>query len=436
MKESKYNFFFPYVNNNQLILAYNSFSNALAVMTDKNYDAFEKYLKGDQNALDKELKQKLEKGNFLINNNTDELMLIRHKMYQARYNTNALSLTLAPTSSCNFRCVYCYEKESLKDEVMSAKTQDAIIKLLEKQAPQISHFHVSWYGGEPLLALEIIESLTTRFLLLSQKYGFVYSADIVTNGYLLTSEVSKRIKQCNITRCQITLDGSAQTHNERRPLKSGKGTYKQIIKNLVAADSILPEIVLRVNIDENNADSIDEVTNTIRRLNLIHVKAYPAPIKATNGCYQNEVCFTRYSFQDFEYNYLIKQNDTTMIMSKYPTRRLNACCADYTNAFVINADGEMYKCWSDIGIKCYSIGNVSNGKRNLMNEILYLKDDPTQDRECCNCKFLPICLGGCPHERREKSEDRCVYKIELHRLYINRIAQILLEAKNCVHKPT
>ena len=41
----------------------------------------------------------------------------------------------------------------------------------------------------------------------------------------------------------------------------------------------------------------------------------------------------------------------------------------------------------------------------------YLLFDPTQDSKCRPCKFLPICMGGCPYFRQKQSPDNCyVYR--------------------------
>ncbi len=34
----------------------------------------------------------------------------------------------------------------------------------------------------------------------------------------------------------------------------------------------------------------------------------------------------------------------------------------------------------------------------------YMLYDPTEDEECGRCKFMPICMGGCPHSRIENNQ--------------------------------
>lgn len=50
-------------------------------------------------------------------------------------------------------------------------------------------------------------------------------------------------------------------------------------------------------------------------------------------------------------------------MTYYPKLINNFCGADSVNSFVIDAEGDIYKCWSDIGVKEHSIDNINNTKR-------------------------------------------------------------------------
>jgi uncharacterized protein len=59
-------------------------------------------------------------------------------------------LILFPTEECNFRCVYCYEDFAIGN--MQPWLIDATKALLSKKIPHLKHLHLSWFGGEPLVA--------------------------------------------------------------------------------------------------------------------------------------------------------------------------------------------------------------------------------------------------------------------------------------------
>lgn len=424
MKSSKYNFFYPYGVKSEKYIAYNSFSNALALLSNEKYHDFKKFEANQEYELDETFFSKLIKGNFIIDDNVNELELIREKMLRCRYNTSSLGLTIAPTLNCNFRCVYCYEKGCEKNGNMSEEVQRKIIEYVEVNAPTINSLVISWHGGEPLLAIDIIEHLTKEFLRITKKYNIEYSASIVTNGYLLNSEILDRLVICQIKHCQITIDGNRETHNERRPHVKGINTYDTIIQNACVASKFFP-VGVRVNIDKENRDAIFDVRKAINNEKYPNIAVHPAPIRVNNNCYMDDVCMKSTEFLEFEYQYIISIKDKNALLRKYPTSYGNSCCADSLTSLVISTDGDLYKCWSDIGRKSVSLGNILEGKFNITRSIQYSKYDPTRDKKCNKCKFLPICMGGCPRDVLDRPNDRCIHVKKLNKLYITAIASAL-----------
>ena len=87
------------------------------------------------------------------------------------------------------------------------------------------YFVYNWMGGEPLLALDVIEKLTMGALEIAAKREVEFSAKIITNGYLLTPAVAEKLVQdFKVDFFQITLDGMANTHNRKRPSLNGDPT--------------------------------------------------------------------------------------------------------------------------------------------------------------------------------------------------------------------
>ena len=88
-----------------------------------------------------------------------------------------------------------------------------------------------WYAGYRGTFQELIE--------LCEEKEITYSAGIITNGYLLTKENAERLKECQVGRVQITLDGPKEIHDVRRPLVNGNGTYDIIMKNIMDVKEVL-----------------------------------------------------------------------------------------------------------------------------------------------------------------------------------------------------
>lgn len=423
MKVSKYNMFY-FDESKDSYIAYNSFTNALAYISLANFRELEKYIYDPSYQLQPELINELVKGGFLTDDSFDELAILQHRINVNRYATSCLSLTIAPTSACNFRCIYCYEKGSENQSTMTVETQNALVAFVEDKAKYIKKLNITWYGGEPLLAMDIITSLSVRFMELAKKYKLDYSAAIITNGYLMTLETAHQLVKLGITSCQITLDGCEKNHNNKRPHMSGSGTFQQIISNVISLDN-LPELKtsLRINIDKNNLSAAHELNALLKSNQVNNILVYISPIRNSNDCHPLSDCMSKEEFFEFEFEKILAEKNDLKIMKKYPKLRGNVCCADAVGAYVIAADGEIYKCWSDIGRKNLSIGNICNKSWDIMNEILYIKYDPTQDRKCRSCKFLPICMGGCPFDVRTEKYDRCFYYESTLKKYLLEIAK-------------
>lgn len=421
LKSSNYNFFYP---NGEDIIAYNSFRNSLAILTSQDYKEYQNAINNEYEDKKTQTLDELIRCGFLIEDSYDELGIIKHRMNRSRYFTGVLGLTIAPTTCCNLRCIYCYEEKIHRDIVMDECTQQAIIDYVRKCSEKIDHLHISWYGGEPLLALNIIENLSDAFMQICEDKSIQYSASIVTNGYLLDKSTAQKLVDKKIFDCQITIDGDQESHNTRRPHCSGKGTYETIITNLINIDGIIPNISIRVNTDKNNMHGLSKICDIIKDNNLHNISPYASPIQDYSGNYCVGECFTQKAFLEYEYENLLQIGNQEMIMRKYPHIRSNACCADSMCAFVINADGKLYKCWSDIGSEELSLGNIQDGVINEMNAIRYLLDDPTNDSKCRECKLLPICMGGCPRKRKAGDADKCIYYEELNELYLKKYIQI------------
>ena len=259
MKLSSYNIYVE--KNDESVIVYNTRTMAFAKMKKENYQklivkSFDTF---DENTLDQ-----LICGGFVINDEVDELSIIKHNMNRARYSTEILSLTITPTMSCNFNCVYCFENRPDKSQ-MTQKTMDGIIEFVKSKLKKSQILRVTWFGGEPLLAFPCIEFLSREFIKICKDLNCKYSAIIITNGYLLTEEICAKLSELLITEVQITLDGVEIEHNARRPLRNGNGSYSRIINNLKLFSKYDTCIQIRINVDKKNGRTIkaliDEINN-------------------------------------------------------------------------------------------------------------------------------------------------------------------------------
>ena len=204
MKLSRYNFLKRY---DDTTIFFNAATCALAVV-DENFLRVLEDVKNnsyDEKNYDSQLIADMKSSGCLIEDDVDELERLEFYRNLAKYDMTNFGLTIAPTLDCNFRCKYCFEAHPKGK--MNSETQAALIKFVESRIERVKNFSVTWYGGEPLLAKEIIWHLSEKFLELCEKFSIEYEAFIVTNASLLEDSDVEQFKKYNINGAQITIDG-------------------------------------------------------------------------------------------------------------------------------------------------------------------------------------------------------------------------------------
>ena len=424
MKESYYNFFHPLKNGNVII--FNAKNCALAEVNDKYISLFDKIRNKSIffSEQEQEMLNELAEAGFVIDDPINKLANLKHLHYREKYNREFMSVTIAPTMDCNLACKYCFEER--KPGVMTERIQESLLKFLDNNLHNKNLLEVNWYGGEPLLAIDTIEKMVERIVELTNRKGCSFRQNMISNGYLINKEVAKRLKRIGIETIQVTLDGTREIHDSRRVLKDGKtGSFDKILQGLKEALSVGLNVVLRINIDKTNYYKIHDLLLCLKQHEIKNLKiAYGHVLPYTSLCEgYGENCFTKEEYADrvLEIQNMMLQENFKNESVIYPTPKLTYCSACNVNSFLLDVDGDMYKCWCDVGNKHDSFSNIEeydemqNEEQNE-NFLKWVNKTPFDDLECKKCKLLPICMGGCPkmaeQEQKKKSCDLWKYNIK------------------------
>lgn len=399
---SKYNKLIKLKNTN--VLLYNSISGALWEL---DADAYGKLMEVKEN-----IKNKTYKGDAAIHNHLadahvisslsdeDYLTLLKFQRLRRQASSKHISYTILPTLACNFNCRYCYES-SRPNLFMSKEVEEDILKLVSSQKDAV--FSIDWLGGEPLLGLDTIIRISES--LIANETAF--RSTLVTNGYLLDSETIKLLAcSLHVSQIQVTVDGTKEMHNANRPHIENINSYDKIIENLDFIHQNLSSlnhlsVSIRMNIDKNNSDDFIEFYQYFRKkYPQFHV--YPGIITASNGCLDRDHCL--YNQQELA-NFLIKtkQAKGIQILPFFSNEGGNTCIADTLHSFVIGPEGELYKCWNDVGLKDKIVGQIKEGsivRNNSILEAEYVSGtNPYEKENCKKCFLLPQCHGGCSNKK-------------------------------------
>lgn len=354
-----------------------------------------------------DLQQGLSCGGMIVDADRNEYQEVLAESLVARFDSTSLYLTIAPTMACNFHCPYCYEGASHSGSPMSTRTIDALATFVGDHYPGISSLHVTWYGGEPLLYPSLIEKITEE-LIHTLPAGCTYDAGVVTNGYLLTENVTDRLASCAVRNAQVTLDGSKDSHNARRFHTQGEDSYSRILDNITYACNVL-DVTIRANIDSTNmSDAYALLDELIRRDLSNKVDFYLAPVDFTDDDYPHACrCLDAQEFAEAESNFFLEavRRDFKVDLSGR-AMGTNICGAVMLNSYVVDPDGFLYKCWNDVGVKSQAIGSVFDRPSIGTPESKWLTYMPSQEK-CGDCFAFPLCMGGCPRSALKLGINRC-----------------------------
>lgn len=399
---SKRILFFNSKRNGYMLFCGNS--NSFYQIDEKNVPVIQKMIEtGDVSELSEEIYNEFVKSGVLLNEDDESFFnRIKYVSYLSRFDNSCLTLTLTPTMSCNFSCSYCYEGNRVKNIVMSDEVMESIISFIKIK--QVKTLNLYWYGGEPLCAWSKIVDFNERIKKLNIPN---YNQKIVTNGSLMDEEKIKYFIENDFKTIQITLDGNEEIQNKRRPMKNGGNSYKVIISNLDKAYTYCKDnkkninIVIRINIDQDNISIYPKLHKMLEERYDGMFCIYPAFVKnyLEADCHANN-CLTFEKSADFIINLAKEYGIYTFNL--FPKHNIvMGCPAQKVNTYVIDTEGNMYKCWDDIYIENRKLGNIVTGIKDIhnVNPMFILNSSGFENEKCKNCLFLFSCMGGCARSR-------------------------------------
>jgi uncharacterized protein len=400
MKSSKYNLFFGDHEGNRY--AFNGISGGLLMLSDKDSKKIQEILTTPPNLmseddLDSRIMNPLRDGGFIVDDKVDELEILKARNRIVRFSGKTLFLTIMTTHSCNFRCNYCFQDHY--SQSMSPEVQDLLVDFVSYSVKSCERLFIHWFGGEPLLCIPLIRSLSTQFMKICEANSCHYSASLSTNGYLLKENVAAELSQLGIKNIRVTLDGPPEIHNKRRPLADGHDTFDVILENILAASKYV-NMGLRINIDQENIRLVPALLDILEACKLgkgvlcDFVPTTPFASSCTNNCFSAVPDDNLWDSMKKIYEMALGRGIGLRLSSIIKARH---CSFDDANSLVINTDGKMYKCSLD---EKHLVGNLDSRepmkyKLNYLPWAEWISSDPFIDSECRECKMLPMCMGGC-----------------------------------------
>jgi len=395
-KKSQFLFLIPLTD--RYYVLYNTLNSAVALIDEEVKECLEK---DTYSKIPSDILKCLEEEEFLIPEDLDEIKYYQFLVNKAIYSTDILSFVILTTYDCNFSCIYCYEKAGgmiapINMDIETAQKVTAYIKRrIEITNPDI--LSIALYGGEPLLNIDPGLLILDNMKRFSLQNGIELKCGLITNGSLMTKEKIVKLLECNLTSIQVTIDGTEEVHNNRRPFKDGKGSFSLIMKNVIDAIDIIPSktIVIRSNIDRMNYNDYPLFLDYLASVGLKNKIKIGIGVPRGVFPYCMRMQFSEKEIADrvFElWKIALKKGFEYHIE---PSSTL--CSAMQENSLLIDPVGDLYKCWGLVGKKTFVVGSIYEEKyKPIFYE--FITRSPLISQKCRLCNILPYCNGACLYE--------------------------------------
>lgn len=316
---------------------------------------------------------------------------ILNRVFDNQNGQEITNYTIFPTTACNARCYYCFEKD-IKKTTMSSKMTKHVVDYISSHCGSKKKVYILWFGGEPTVASDRIDDICKGL----QVNGIRYRSTMITNGYLLDEEMINKARNLwNLDNVQISVDGTEQTYNSIKSfVKTHESSYRRVLKNigLLLANEIY--VNLRMNYDLNNYlefDSLLEEVNEYFGINkYLHVYAYPIIGRHTD----NNGQIKHGSEEWFKKKTLALNNRAREIglwknKGVLPSLNYVGCGAARANSVTITAEGFLVRCPEQLGVDQIT-GDVEKGVFNA--ERVSSWKERANYIKCKRCILFPSCV--------------------------------------------
>ncbi len=360
-------------------LLYNTLFNSMMTMSEHEFRQYEKIQFSDLS-----LVEAFTDNGFLLPEFTDEYQ--RYDYYQGILNNQLqdyMHYTIALTSRCNARCIYCYE-EGVPQFDMSLETAEKFTEMLCKSEKQID---ITWFGGEPLLKTDLIQYITQTL----HKNNKPFDSGIITNGSLLTEHmIASQFPEWGISWVQISLDGMKDEYLRRKCYYSSRtDIFEHVISNIESLVKQGISVSVRLNMDAANSKECIEVAGYLKEKfsETQYLIAYPAFLEDAANALNDDT--QRFSYSGQVYQLYPPGNS---LLTNIP--KINNCYFQQQGAFVIDTDGSILCCERDIGRQKTKIASLQT--ITALDTLHKSRASfPAVRERCRTCAYYPKCSGGC-----------------------------------------
>lgn len=415
MYVSQYTSWFPVEDGKAFVLC-NGLSGAVDVVDESTVRLLESIRGGDgPKAAPDEIEVLLKRG-YVFNDAKGERELFERlfSLWRQKEEELPIGVFLITTYSCNLRCSYCFQGQSLKSRarVMDLQTLEKAFRAMHALAEPRRNKSIRVYliGGEPLQDSrrlhEINESL---FSWCDENAEFL---DVTTNGVDLTKYIDL-LKKSNVRSVQVTLDGPREIHDRRRIYSNGGPSFDRIVEGIDESLENGIKIAVRVNVDSDNLSALPSLADYIcgkgwdRHEEFMAYLGYTVDAACTGLSYVipggpllQKIFNLRESYPQMKVfshdGWVSLECITHLLEEKEPFFPKFSYCGASNVLFVLDAYGDVYPCLYAAGKENLRVGTfVPELALDAERLAPWRNRNVLTIPKCTECTYGLVCGGGC-----------------------------------------
>ena len=235
-------------------------TNSLLSVTDTEYTACQKVENATATPEDMAILQRYINQGYLKESQLEKIQHPATPYLRHQLENKVTQLTLQVCQSCNLRCAYCayggnYENHRTHtNAVMSLEMMKKSADFLMARSHGLPQVSLGFYGGEPFLQFDKIKALVKY---VKENYpGRKITYVATTNGTIFTDDMIEFMLANNFW-LGISFDGPKDLHDRNRVYADGKGSYDDIMANVIMIRDRHPEFFKRIRFQTTVAPGVD-----------------------------------------------------------------------------------------------------------------------------------------------------------------------------------
>lgn len=318
------------------------------------------------------------------------------------------NLYLLVAGDCNLTCAYCYAQRGSFGGGSGAMSPETLRTALERFVPTDGTLVVSFFGGEPLLELDLLRQAVAWGDALGAERRTRLHYVLTTNGTLLDDARLDFLK-AHVSHIAVSLDGGpAMTDASRRFRVGEESVHRAVVRNLRRLKRAGVRYGLRSTIPEGRAEELGAAAAHLQGLEpaslRIEAAAGARPWRRDHWRAWTEMV-TRLNRNALDGIIAGKPPNACGDIYRVAAHRIEGEARHYPclagqGVLAVSTGGDVYPCDHFVGEPSFRMGNVH--EPGFPGEDYYriaerLQLNRVSDRpKCAICRVRHACGGECP----------------------------------------